>query len=125
MRMVRRLLGLALFVAALVIGWSFAHRNPDAVRVDLLFAQLSGQPLWLVLVAAFAMGAACAGLVGLYHAARLRLTTRRYRRVAAGLEAEIHELRNLPLAAKPEGVSRGSAGGPPGFAALERMDRNG
>ena len=124
MRMVRRLLGLVLFVAALVIGWNFALRNPDAVRVDLLFAQLSGQPLWRVLVAAFSAGAVCAGMVGLYHAARLRLTARRYRRAAAALEAEIHELRNLPLAARPEGASRGPAGGPPALAALDRMDRS-
>jgi uncharacterized integral membrane protein len=124
MRMVRRLLGLALFVAALVIGWKFAHRNPDAVHVDLLFAQLSGQPLWQVLVAAFSAGAVCAGVVGLYHAARLRLTARRYRRAATALEAEIHELRNLPLAARPEGASRGSAGGPPALATLDRMDRS-
>jgi uncharacterized integral membrane protein len=125
MRMVRRLLGLALFVAALVIGWSFAHRNPDAVRVDLLLAQPAGQPLWLVLVAAFAAGALCAGLIGFYHAARLRLTARRYRRAAAGLEAEIHQLRNLPLAAQQEGAARGSAGGAPAHGAIDRIGRSG
>ncbi|HTY17638.1 MAG TPA: LapA family protein [Myxococcota bacterium] len=117
MRVVRRLLGLALFVGALVVGWAFAHRNPDAVSVDLLFTKPPGQPLWLVLLAAFGAGALCAGALGLYHAARLRLTARRYRRAAAGLEAEIHQLRNLPLAAQPGAVS--------GVVALEHVDQNG
>jgi hypothetical protein len=34
--------------------------------------------------------------------ARSRLVARRYRREVGGLEAEIHQLRNLPLAAEGE-----------------------
>jgi len=110
MRMVRRLLGLALFLAALVGGWRFASRNPAPVHVDYLVGTLD-EPLWLVLAAAFGAGALAASLFGLYHSARLSLVARRYRRIAAGLEGEIHQLRNLPLATLQEGAARGSSGG--------------
>jgi uncharacterized membrane protein YciS (DUF1049 family) len=97
MRTVRRLLVVALFVLALVAGWSFAHRNPEPVRVDFLVAQVATQPLWRIVVAAFAAGAASTCLVAGYQALRLSLTARRWRRVAERLEGEVHQLRNLPL----------------------------
>ena len=124
MRMVRRLLGLAVFVALLVLGWRFANRNPSPVQVDLLFVPSSPHPLWYVLVVAFGVGALAAACFGLYHSARLSLLARRYRRIATGLEGEIHQLRNLPLASQQEGAPRGSAGGPPALGRLDAMDRN-
>jgi hypothetical protein len=106
MRTVRRLVAAALFAAALVIGWRFAQRNAQGVGVDVLFAQLPAQPLWLVLILAFGLGALGAGLIGLYQGARLGLTARRWRRTAERLELEIHQLRNLPLAGQPEAAPR-------------------
>ena len=48
------------------------------------------------------LGAVAAALVLGVQVARLALTARRYRKLASGLEEEVHQLRNLPLAA-PEG----------------------
>jgi uncharacterized integral membrane protein len=121
MRVVRRLLIVALFVAALVVGWRFARENSAAVTVDYLVGELAEVSLWAALVGAFAAGAAVVGAVGLYQVAKLRLVTRRYRKTVRGLEAEVHQLRNLPLASEAPGLGepaslRASAPG----GALER-----
>ncbi len=98
MRVVRRLLVVALFVAALVLGWRFARANSAAVTVDYLVGQLGDVSLWAALLGAFAAGAATAAGIGLYQVAKLQLVRRRYRKAIRGLEAEVHQLRNLPLA---------------------------
>ena len=98
MRVVRRLLVVALFVAALVLGWWFARANAAVVTVDYLVGQLGDVSLWAALLGAFAVGAATAGGIGLYQVAKLRLVGRRYRKAVRSLEAEVHQLRNLPLA---------------------------
>jgi hypothetical protein len=122
MRTLRRLLAAALFVSALVFGWRFASANPEPVAVSLpLVGAIATHPLWLVLVGAFAVGFAVAAVVGLYQAARLSLLARRWRRVASGLEAELHQLRNLPLAGSE--TSRG--GSAPSELAPSGADRSG
>jgi uncharacterized membrane protein YciS (DUF1049 family) len=98
MRVVRRLLVVALFVAALVLGWWFARANAAVVTVDYLVGQLGDVSLWAALLGAFAAGAATAGGIGLYQVAKLQLVRRRYRKTLRSLEAEVHQLRNLPLA---------------------------
>jgi uncharacterized integral membrane protein len=98
MRVVRRLLVVALFVAALVLGWWFARANSAAVTVDYLVGRLGDVSLWAALLGAFAAGAAVAGGIGLYQVAKLQLVRRRYRKTVRGLESEVHQLRNLPLA---------------------------
>jgi uncharacterized integral membrane protein len=98
MRWLRRLLAIALFVAALVVGWRFAHANQQPVLVDYLAGTISG-PIWAVLLGAFALGAVVTALVAFWQAARLALVARRYRKMSARLEEEVHQLRNLPLAA--------------------------
>ena len=98
MRVARRVLGVVAVGAVLVAGWHFAARNGAAVQVDLLGLQLPETPLWLGLLAAFAVGAAASGVVCLYEIAKLGLLARRYRKSVARLESEIHQLRNLPLA---------------------------
>lgn len=113
MRTFRRLLVFAAFVAMLVLGWRFAGANLDPVRIQYLVGTTGDLPLWGALLAAAGVGAALAGLVGLYQSARLALTARRWRKVAHGLEAELHQLRNLPLAAAGEAPpARGSTGAP-------------
>jgi uncharacterized integral membrane protein len=113
MRTVRRLLAAVLFVAALVGGWRFADQNQTPVTLDYFFGVAEALPLWAALAAAFGLGFALAGALGLYQAARLSLTARRWRKTAGGLESELHQLRNLPLATQQEGSLRGSAGGRP------------
>jgi len=98
MRVVRRLLVVVLFVAALVLGWWFARANSAAVTVDYLVGRLGDVSLWAALLGAFAAGAAVAGGIGLYQVAKLQLVRRRYRKTVRSLEAEVHQLRNLPLA---------------------------
>jgi uncharacterized integral membrane protein len=105
MRWLRRLVALALFVATLVVGWQFAHRNADLVFVDYLFGTIDA-PRWAVLLAAFFLGAVAAALVAAFQAARLALTARRYRKLALSLESELHQLRNLPLGAPDEARAR-------------------
>jgi len=109
MRLTRRILGIALFVALLVGGWRFAAENSQAVSVHYLVGSFESVPVWLVLFCAFATGAAATGALALVQSARLRLEARRYRKAVRGLEAEVHQLRNLPLAtdeAEPGGLPR-------------------
>jgi uncharacterized integral membrane protein len=114
MRWLRRLVALALFVAILVGGWQFAHRNADLVFVDYLIGTLDA-PRWAVLLGAVALGAAAAGLVAGFQAARLALTARRYRKLAASLEEELHQLRNLPLGPPEEARARDRSVAAEGF----------
>jgi uncharacterized integral membrane protein len=86
-----------LFVGALVLGWRFAERNADPVFVDYLFGTVDA-PRWAILAGAFGIGAAAALLLAGFQAIKLALTARRWRRLAKGLEQEVHQLRNLPLA---------------------------
>jgi uncharacterized integral membrane protein len=109
MRMLRRGLGAALFVGLFVALWRFVGGNADPVDIDLLVLRVP-LPLWLALLGAFGLGALCAGASLVYSLAKRSFVTRRYRKQLAGLESEIHQLRNLPLAA-PE-VRQGP--GPPG-----------
>jgi uncharacterized integral membrane protein len=97
MRWARRLLWLGLFVALLVAGWRLAAQNSAPVSVDYLVGRIEDIPLWAVLLGAFGVGVVLSGLVGLYQVAKLGMLTRRYRKTAHGLEAEVHQLRNLPL----------------------------
>jgi uncharacterized integral membrane protein len=110
MRLLVRLFWVALFVGVLVLGWTFRAQNESQVTISYAFGQFPPVPQWLALLAAFAVGAAAAGLIGVYQVAKLRLLTRRFRKTVRGLEAEVHQLRTLPL-----------AGEEPEVAAVERL----
>jgi uncharacterized integral membrane protein len=97
MRLMLRLVWIALFVGVLVVGWKFAAANGSETAISYVFGELAPVPLWLALLVAFAAGLATAGLLGLYQVAKLRLLTRRFRKTVRGLEAEVHQLRTLPL----------------------------
>lgn len=113
MRILRRGFGIALFVALLVFGWRFAALNDAPVSIAIPFGpRVEDISLWMALAGAGALGVAAGGCAGLIQIARLGLLARRYRKAASGLEAEIHQLRTLPLAAD-ERAPRGSAGGAP------------
>ena len=121
MRTARRVLGIAIFVALLVAGWRFAADNSQLVTVHYVVGQFEGVSVWLALLCAFLAGAVVAGLLGMVGAAKLRLEIRRYRKAVRDLEAEVHQLRNLPLTAEEADVSepRGEA------AALGSSERGG
>jgi len=98
MRLARRLLVLAVFVAAFYLAWRFAMDNSRAVTIEVPLLEDVEVLLWVALLAAFALGAILAGLAAAYQVARLGLLARRYRKIIRGLESEVHQLRNLPLA---------------------------
>ena len=101
MRWVRRWIGVALVAAVLVGGWSLKAENAENVAVSFLFGEIQLE-LWEALLVAFGAGFALAGSGWLWQSVRARMIERRYRKAVGGLEAEIHQLRNLPLAVDGE-----------------------
>jgi uncharacterized integral membrane protein len=121
MRMLRRILAAVVFVGLFWVVWQFVGGNSDPVDIDLIVLRVP-LPLWVALLGSFGIGALCAGASLVYSLAKRSFATRRYRKQVAGLESEIHQLRNLPLAAAegedgaaPAGGARleGARGGPP------------
>jgi uncharacterized integral membrane protein len=110
MRLARRLLGIACFVAILVLGWRFAADHAAPVTIKTPVAEGTAVSLWVALLVAFALGAVLAGAAAAVRMARMGLLARRYRKVIRGLESEIHQLRNLPLS-NDEPVLAGPASG--------------
>jgi len=98
MRTVRRLLLLAVFAALFYAAWQFVGGNGQEVSIELVMLRIS-VPLWAALLAAFVLGALSAGASLVYEIAKKSYALLRYRKQMAGLESEIHQLRNLPLAA--------------------------
>lgn len=113
MKTLRRLAAVVLFGAAFWAAYRLADANASLVVVDLLYLETPATELWIVLVAAFGLGAVIAGLGLSYEIARLGLLSRRYRKSVGRLETEIHQLRNLPVeGADPDpGELRAAAGG--------------
>jgi uncharacterized integral membrane protein len=119
MRWLRRALVLTLIVGVMLAGWRFAAENHEPVKLHYVAGELEERPLWLVTLGAFAAGAALGSLFAAFATAKSGLTSRRYRRAIGGLEAEVHQLRNLPLAPEPD--ARGAAGrSPPSEGAFGR-----
>lgn len=115
MRWVRRGVVLALLASVMIAGWRFAAENQQAVSLHYVAGELPELALWQVMLAAFGAGAGLVGLFAMFASAKNSLATRRYRRALSRLEAEIHQLRNLPLAPEPEPNPPGglAAAGPP------------
>ena len=102
MRWFRRLLWIGALLALLMGGWFFAARNDVPVRVHYLLGETLELALWKALVGAFAAGAVTIGVFAVFAAMRHGLLQRRYRKLITGLESEVHQLRNLPLAPDSE-----------------------
>src|SRR5262245_57541023 len=98
MRWVRRWIGVALIAAVLIGGWTLKAENAEKIDVDFLFVEIRHIEIWQALLCAFGAGFAVAGAGWLWSALRAGMTVRRYRKEVGGLEAEVHQLRNLPLA---------------------------
>ena len=117
MVLLRRALLALVFVAVLIGGWRFAVQNSAQVTVSYLAGETPSVALWLALLAAFALGAGIAALFSGFSLARAGLLARHYRKTVAGLEGEVHQLRNLPLVdedptlpEEPLDVSGGASG---------------
>ncbi len=87
-----------MFVGLLVVGWRLAARNSATLKVDFLVGTFADVPVWLTVLGAFGAGVAVMALVVGYQWMKLGMLTRRYRKTVSRLDAEIHQLRNLPLA---------------------------
>jgi uncharacterized integral membrane protein len=111
MRTARWVLVVAVFVGLWVAAWRFATDNSEVVTIHYVFGRFEGVSVWLALLCAFAAGGALVALLGMVGAAKLRLEARRYRKAVRSLEAEVHQLRNLPLTAEETDVTlpRGEA----------------
>jgi len=121
MQWVRRVLALTIFVGVLIGGWRFAAENATPVRVHYLLGVVDAVKLWQVLLAVFACGFVLPSSAVIYLALKNRLVARRYRKALGGLEAEIHQLRNLPLAPEtPAPGASDAAAIPPPSEALGR-----
>ena len=114
MQTARRLLLVAVFVGLLVSGWYFAASNSTLVHVDYLVDAPLDVALWAALVLAFFSGAAAVAVLALYLLVHGRLLTRRYRKKIAALEAELHQLRNLPLVGDEAAPAQDALGAPGG-----------
>ena len=98
MRMLRRISAGVLLVALIIVVRLFPDHNRTPVDVDLIVKTIPGVELWLVLLTTFAAGIACALLVSSFLWLRSGFIGRHYRKAISELEAEVHHLRNLPLA---------------------------
>ena len=108
MLLARRLISLVVFVALLVAGWYFAADNSDLVVIHHPGGELGEFKIWAALGSTFGAGVALAALIAAYRGARMRLVMRRYRKMLDDLQAEIHQLRSLPLADSPAVVESAS-----------------
>ncbi|MBW2292400.1 MAG: LapA family protein [Deltaproteobacteria bacterium] len=94
----RRVFFAGVVIALIVVVRLFPDQNQDVVDIDLLLTSVEGVHLWFALAATFASGAALALFVSSLLLVKAGLVGRRYRKAIADLEAEVHHLRNLPLA---------------------------
>ena len=97
MHWVRRLIGVAVVLAVMVGGWRFVAENSAPVSIYYVWGALE-LPLWKALLGCFAAGFALAASGWLWRGIRSQMLFRQYRKTVGGLEQEVHELRNLPLA---------------------------
>jgi uncharacterized integral membrane protein len=109
MRLARRLLAIAVFVGLLTAGWQFAASNSQPVVVRHPAGEFAERALWVVLLVAFGSGVVLAALVAVVRGAQIRLVSRRYRKLTDSLQAEVHQLRSLPLSEQPQTLDSGLA----------------
>ena len=102
MRLARRLLAIVVFVGLLIAGWQFAASNADPVPVHYPGGVFTARALWVVLLVAFGSGVVLTAIVASVRGARIRLVSRRYRKLNDRLQAEVHQLRSLPLSEQPQ-----------------------
>ena len=115
MRWIRRILLGGLVVGLILASHYFVQHNEASVALDLAVVRFENVSLWLLLLVTFAAGFASAAVIAIWRGARLRLESRRYRKEARNLEAEVHELRTLPLAPAGSAPPAGRAGSEDGL----------
>ena len=100
----RRILWGGLLIGLVLGSHYFVKYNEQVVSLEFGVTSFEEVALWTVLLSTFAVGFGVATAIATLRGARLRLLSRRYRKAARSLEAEVHELRTLPLASADEAV---------------------
>jgi hypothetical protein len=106
---IRRLVPMGIGAGLLYLLWLLVASNSEVVEVDFLLGRVE-LAVWQALAVAFVCGVGLVGLYTLYLMARGGLVQRRYRKQLAGLESEVHQLRNLPL--RPDEAPESPASAP-------------
>lgn len=96
----RRVIGIAVAVAVIALGLSFAMLNHEDVTLNYYLGR-SSLPLSLWMVAALALGAAIGAVSTLGMIARQRREIGRLRRQIEDAQKELSELRKLPIRNTP------------------------
>lgn len=94
---IRRLVPMIVGAGLLYLAYLLVTANAEPVSVDFLVGRIV-LTTWQALGLSFFVGALLVSLYTLYQMARGGLVRRRYQKELAGLETEVHQLRNLPLA---------------------------
>ena len=97
MRWFRRIFFIVLVGGLFYGALRFSSENAQPVAVHYLAGQTADVELWQALAAAACVGALLSALPLLFLWTRNRLLVWQYRRTMSRQEAEIHQLRNLPL----------------------------
>ncbi|MDJ0847417.1 MAG: lipopolysaccharide assembly protein LapA domain-containing protein [Myxococcota bacterium] len=116
MKWARRILLLAIVVALPIGSYQFVSRNEQTIAIDYLAGRLEGVEIWAAVGACFGVGFLLGWLFALLLGARRTLEARRYRKAVRSLEAEVHQLRNLPLSPDEESAAATSHETEPGLA---------
>lgn len=101
------------YLAVVMVLVGLAYLNGDQ-RVTVTYmpgASIEDVPVFLVILGSVFIGVLIAGIIGAVEQVRHRLRVRELRRQIEGLEAEVRELRNLPIAEglwEQEGMPRSS-----------------
>ncbi len=98
MKLVKGLLGLAVFFAILYCGIQFARDNHETVSLRLIGGwETRDVELWALVVLSAAVGAALTFLVFIVELLSAEFGKRRMARRVKALERELTDLRNMPL----------------------------
>lgn len=109
MRWFRRILFIVLAGGFFYGAMRFASQNADPVVVDYLTGQTAELELWKALALAVCAGALLTALPLSFLWTRSRMLGWQYRRTMKRQEAEIHQLRNLPLTPQESVAPKGTS----------------
>ena len=99
-----------IFVGVNAVLWMFYAANTAVVTVDLLGLGVIEVTVWKLALSCVALGAAVVLLMAGFFGLRGGELRRRYRKTIRRLEAELHQLRSLPLSSEPEPPVASDAG---------------
>ncbi|HPG28142.1 MAG TPA: LapA family protein [Myxococcota bacterium] len=113
-RAVLWVLGLGAIAGGWVLGWSLRSANVQVVDLDLIWIRVPNLELWWLVLLSIAAGFLLATLIVGFAWLRGALVNRRYRKSIRRLEAELHELRSLPLSGRGDAPALERVPAPPG-----------